>query len=305
MITVHKHRKLTWIDLESPTSDEVKSLMKEYSIHPLVAEELLKPTLRAKVDVYQNLIYLIMHFPIFEPSKKTSISCEIDFIVGKNFLITAHYKTITPLHEIIKMFEVGSLINKENLAKNPGVIAFFVLRNLYEFALRQLDHIQLKIDEVEENIFRGHEKEMVEIISITRRDVLDFQRAIYAHESILSSFTSVGEKFFGPGFIHYTNVIMGELSRVKSLLENCRATIESLQNTNDSLLTEKVNDIMRTLTTVSFITFPLMLFAALFGMSNVISMPIVGARGDFWIILGIMLVSASGLLILFKRKKWL
>ena len=305
MITVHKHKKLTWIDLESPSSDEVKSLMKEYSIHPLVAEELLKPTLRAKVDVYQNLIYLIMHFPVFEPSKKTSISCEIDFIIGKNFLITAHYKTITPLHEIIKMFEVGSLINKENLAKNPGVIAFFVLRHLYEFALRQLDHIQLKIDEVEENIFKGHEKDMVEIISITRRDVLDFQKAIYAHESILSSFTAVGEKFFGPGFIHYTNVIMGELSRVKSLLENCRATIESLQNTNDSLLTEKVNDIMRTLTTVSFITFPLMLFAALFGMSNIVSMPIVGARGDFWIILGVMLVSASGLLILFKRKKWL
>lgn len=305
MITVHKHKKLTWIDLESPTSDEVKSLMQEYSIHPLVAEELLKTTLRARVDVYQNLIYLIMHFPIFEPSRKTSMSCEIDFIIGKDFLITAHYRTITPLHEIIKMFEVGSLIDKENLAKNPGVIAFFVLRHLYEYALRQLDHIQLKIDEIEENIFKGREKEMVEIISITRRDVLDFQRAIYAHESILGSFTTVGEKFFGPNFIHYTNVIMGELSRVKSLLENCKATIESLQNTNDSLLTDKVNDIMRVLTIIAFVTFPLMLFAALFGMSNMVSMPIVGTKGDFWIIVGLMLISAFVLLWYFRRKKWL
>jgi magnesium transporter len=279
--------------------------MQEYSIHPLVAEELLKTTLRARVDVYQNLIYLIMHFPIFEPSRKTSMSCEIDFIIGKDFLITAHYRTITPLHEIIKMFEVGSLIDKENLAKNPGVIAFFVLRHLYEYALRQLDHIQLKIDEIEENIFKGREKEMVEIISITRRDVLDFQRAIYAHESILGSFTTVGEKFFGPNFIHYTNVIMGELSRVKSLLENCKATIESLQNTNDSLLTDKVNDIMRVLTIIAFVTFPLMLFAALFGMSNMVSMPIVGTKGDFWIIVGLMLISAFVLLWYFRRKKWL
>jgi magnesium transporter len=305
MITIHKHKKLTWVDLESPTADEVKSLMREYSIHPMVAEELLKPTLRAKVDIYKNFIYLIMHFPIFEPSKKTSMSCEIDFIIGENFLITAHYRTITPLHEIIKMFEVGSLIDRENLAKNPGIIVFYIVKHLYEFALRQLDHIQLKIDEIEENIFKHQEKEMVEIISVIHRDVLDFHRAIYAHESILSSFGAVGQKFFGSNFIHYTNVIFGELARVKSLLENCKATIESLQETNDSLLTDRVNDIMRTLTTVSFITFPLMLFAALFGMSNNVSMPIVGKRGDFWIILSIMLISASLLLLIFKRKKWL
>lgn len=305
MITLHKHKKLTWIDLESPTSDEVKSLMHEHGIHPLVAEELLKTTLRSRVDVYKNFIYLIMHFPIFEPSKKTSMSCEIDFIIGENFLITAHYRTITPLHEIIKMFEIGSLIDRENLAKNPGVIVFYIIKHLYEFALRQLDHIQLKIDEIEENIFKHREKEMVEIISVIHRDILDFHRSIYAHESILNSFTHVGDKFFGKDFIHYTNVILGELARVKSLLENCKATIESLQETNDSLLTDKVNDIMRTLTITSFIVFPMILFAAIFGMSNNVSMPIVGTKGDFWIILGIMLVCASTLLLFFKRKKWI
>jgi len=304
MITVHKHKKLTWIDLESPNADEVKSLMQEYSIHPLVAEELLKTTLRSRVDIYKNFIYLIMHFPIFEASKKTSTSCEIDFIIGKNFLITAHYKTIIPLHETIKMFEVGSMIDKENLAKNPGILVFFIVKQLYEFALRQLDHIQLKINEIEENIFKHHEKEMVEIISIIRRDVLDFQRAIYAHESILSSFSVVGEKFFGPEFIHYTNVMAGELVRVKSLLENSRATIESLQETNDSLLTDKVNDIMKVLTIMAFVTFPLMLFSSMFSMGTSHA-PILGMKGDFWIIVGIMLVCASGLLFYFKRKKWL
>jgi magnesium transporter len=203
------------------------------------------------------------------------------------------------------MFEVGSLIDKENLAKNPGVLVFFVVKHLYEFALRQLDHIQLKIDEIEENIFKHYEKEMVEIISLTRRDVLDFQRAIYAHESILNSFASAGQKFFGPEFIHYTSVMLGELERVKNLLANSRATIESLQDTNDSLLTDKVNDIMRVLTSISFVTLPLVLFAAIFGMSNMVSMPIVGHRGDFWIILCLMLVAASTMFFIFKKKKWL
>lgn len=305
MITNYKHKKLTWIDLESPTLEEVKSLMQEYLIHPLVAEELLKPTLRPKVDVYKNLVYLILHFPIFDQVKKTSTSQEIDFIIGKNFLVTAHYKTIIPLHEIVKLFEVGILLREEKLSKNTGVLAFFVIRQLYGFALRQLDHIQVKIDEIEENIFKGKEKETVETISMVRRDLLDFQRSIYGHDSILNSFALVGRKFFGPDFIHYTDIMMGELLRVKSLLENCKDTIESLHQTNDSLLTDKVNDIMRVLTIMAFVTFPLMLFAALFGMSNIVSMPIVGTKGDFWIILGIMLACASILLFFFKRKKWL
>lgn len=305
MISTYKHKNLTWIDLESPTPDEVKSLMRKYSIHPLVAEELLKPTLRPKVDVYKNFIYLILHFPIFEHDRKTSISYEIDFVIGKNFLITAHYKTITPLYEITKIFEVGSMLGEDHFTKNTGVLVFFIIRQLYEFALRQLDHIQLKIDGIEENMFKDYEQEMVEVISCVRRDVLDFQRSIYSHESILSSLGRAGEKFFGSDFIHYTNNMAGELIRIKSLLENCKATIESLQATNDSLLTDKTNDIMRILTVMAFATFPLMLFAALFGMSNMVSMPIVGAKGDFWIILGMMLIAACAMFFFFKRKKWL
>ncbi len=305
MVTAYKYKKMSWIDVESPTVEEVKSLMKKYFIHPLVAEEMLKPTLRPKVDIYKDSIYLILHFPIFDQTKKTSTSQEIDFVLGKNFLITAHYNTIIPLHEIIKLFEVGSILEEENLSKNTGVLVFFVVRQLYNFALRQLDHIQLKIEEIEENIFGGHEKEMVEKISMLRRDMLNFQKAIYGHQGVLSSFAVAGKRIFGPDFVHYTDIMNGELLRIKSIMENCRHTIESLQDTNDSLLTDKVNDIMRNLTVVSFITFPLMLFAALFGMSNLISTPIVGARGDFWIILGMMFVGASTMFFVFKRKKWI
>ncbi len=305
MLSTYKHKKLTWIDLESPTPDEIKSLMRKYYVHPLVAEELLRPTLRPKVDVYKNFIYLILHFPIFEHDRKTSISYEIDFIIGKNFLITTHYKTITPLYEITKIFEVGSMTGNNDVIKNPGVLVFFIIRQLYDFALRQLDHIQTKIDAIEDNIFKGYEKDMVEDISMVRRDTLDFQKSIHMHESILHSLELAGQKFFDQDFIHYTNNMMGELARVKNHLFIVKETIESLQDTNDSLLTDKANDIMRTLTVMAFATFPLMLFAAVFGMSNMVSMPIVGRKGDFWIILGLMLIAAGAMFVFFKRKKWL
>lgn len=290
--------------METPSADEVKSLMNKYAIHPNVAEELLKQTRRPKADVYKTFVYLILHFPIFEPDRRTSVGYELDFIIGKNFLITVHYKPIAPLFEIAKLFEVGSMVGNGNMIKNSGALAFYIIKQFYIFGAKQLGQIQAKIDKIEENIFKGHEQEMVETISYVHRDILDFQRCLHAHVNTLETLENLEDKFLGIEFKKHVKAMYSELARVKNLAHNCKETIESLQRTNDSLLTDKTNDIMRVLTIMAFVTFPLMLFAAVFGM-NTISTPIVGIKGDFWIIVGMMLVSMSVMVVIFKRKKWL
>ena len=82
------------------------------------------------------------------------------------------------------------------------------------------------------------------------------------------------------------------------------STFDNLRLTNDSLLETKQNSIMKVLTIISFITFPLMLFSSLFGM-NTENTPIIGNGLDFWIIIGIMVAVSIVLLIFFKYKKWL
>ena len=70
MLKKFRYKEITWLDLESPTKEEVGQLAEEYGIHPLVSNELLEPSRRTKVDVYSDYIYLILHFPIcklFQP----------------------------------------------------------------------------------------------------------------------------------------------------------------------------------------------------------------------------------------------
>jgi magnesium transporter len=263
----------------------------------------LRPTRRPKADIFENFIYLILHFPVFEQERKTSASYEIDFIIGKNFLITVHYKTITTLYEIGKMFEVGTMMSGGKMVKDPGLLTFYIIRQMYDYAMRQMDHIQAKIDVIEENIFKGHEQKMVETISRIHRDILDFQRSLHAHFSTLNYLEIAGEKICGPEFARCTKKMISEYSKVKSLLENCQETIERLQNTNDSILTDKTNNVMKMLTLMAFITFPLMLFSSIFSMNTKYT-PILGMTGDFWIIVLFMLISMSTMIFVFKRKKW-
>src|SRR6185369_3141062 len=109
MIHTYKYKKVTWVDLECPTKDEARELMEKYDIHPLAAEELLLPTSRSKVDRYDGFVYLILHIPAWKHSHKESVQ-ELDIIVGKDYIITARYDTIDPLHKFAKMMEVNGVL---------------------------------------------------------------------------------------------------------------------------------------------------------------------------------------------------
>lgn len=304
MISIYTHKKLTWIDLESPTKEEIRDIMKTYNIHPLVATELLTPTLRPKVDVYDNLIYLIMHFPAISHKHAGHQETEIDFVIGKNFLITTHYGIVESLNNFAKVFEVDSVLKRSNMADHAGFLFFYMMRELYGNMADELDYALRSIDHIKAKIFSGHEAEMVQAVSNTERELLDFKQGIQPHKEVLDSFESAGVSFFGKEFAYYVNSIKGEYFKMYSRLETQKEILLELRETNDSLLATKTNQTMKVLTIIATLMLPSALLAGIFNMSTK-STPIVGRADDFWIIIGIMFISTIILFMYFKLKKWI
>ncbi len=305
MISRYTYKDLVWVDVESPTSEEIRELMEEFGIHPLVADELLTPTLRPKVDLYQNFIYLILHFPTISHKHDGGHEQEIDFVIGKNFLITTHYDLVDPLHEFSKVFEVNSILEKSNIGDHAGFLLFYIMRELYKMLDRELDHINHDFGDIEAKIFEGKERDMVNAISHLNRDLLNFKQILRPHKEVLESFEIAGTKFFGQDFSYYLRTIVGEYYKISTILDGHRETLLELRDTNDSLLTTKTNDIMKTLTVTAFIILPLTFIGQLFGMS-ITSIPISTNPNAFWIITGSMGVIGICLFGYFKFfKKWM
>lgn len=304
MISKYTYKQLTWIDLEKPDKEEVRSLMDEYHIHPLVADELLSPTLRPKVDVYENHIYLILHFPTVSHSHGKSGGQEIDFIIGKDYIITTHYELIDPLHEFSRVFEVNSILDKSDIGDHAGYLFFYIIRELYKTLTFELDYINLQLEKIEDKIFSGKEAAMVEAISNINRDLLNVRQAIRPHKEVLDSFEIAGKSFFGDEFSYHLRTITGEFYKVLNLLEAHKETLLDLRDTNDSLLTTKTNEIIKVLTIMAFVFLPPAFISAVFGM-NTHLMPIVGYENDFWVILGLMSLSTFLTLGFFKIKDWM
>lgn len=290
--------------MESPNREEVIEIAEKYGLPELVSDELLRKTMRAKVDLYPEVVYLILHFPSTGHRHGKDMYTEIDFIIGKNFLITAHYEHVDSLHEFGKAFEVSSILQKTEIGNHAGFLFFHIVKNLYRASTSQLEEIQIHLEKVEDNIFSGHEKEMVNEISKINRKLLDFKQATRFHKEVLASFEIAGKKFFGESFGYNLSILAGEYNKLENLLDSHKELLKDLRETNDSLLTDKTNETMRTLTIMSFVIFPLTLIATLFSMDT-IDTPIVGIQGDFWIVIGVMVIAVFGMYRFFKKKKWL
>jgi len=301
MISRYSHQGLTWIDLEIPSREEIVHISEEFNIPSIVGDEMFTNSLRSKVDLYDNFIYLILHFPDINNNGVIEDDLEIDFIIGKNFLITVRYETVVPIKEFSSMFETEGL--HSNVKNHGGVLFATMMKQIYKQCLLELDETTANIRDIEHRIFEGQEEKMVKILSHTRRKLLDFKQTTRFHTDILESYEAASKQFFGDDYHYYSTAIVSEFNKVNGLLQSHREILNELQQTNDSLLSTKSNEIMKTFTILTFVMLPLSVITGVFGMNA--SFVFINDLPDFFFIVAAMSLTGVVMFIFFKYRKWL
>lgn len=298
---IYKDKK--WINAVNPTKEELDKLVGEYKIHQLIAEELSHPTLRPKVESFEYFLYLILHFPAFHEKAGVSTGAETDFVLGKDFMITVNYDTHTGLNEFFESLKKDSVRAEEILKDGIGKLLYSVLNFLYDFSLRQLDHIKLKIDAADDALASKDDEIIAQKIFYLRRDILNFRSSIKSHETVMASLEKYGTEFFGRDLEHHFRDISGEYYKLWHVLENHKETVDALYDTSVSYLSMRANEIMKRLTLMAFITFPLTLLAAIFS-TKIAPDSLFGQPHDFILFIAVVSVAVISMLIFFKHRKW-
>ena len=305
MIVRRKHDQVEWIDAVSPTTEEVRALMDEFALDSLIADELVAPSLRNRVDARDDYFYLVLRFPAFQqPHDIVCHSVEVDFVVGRSWILTVRYDPIDPLEQFERLFEVDTELENKKFDGHAGLVFIAMLSALYRTLHDELAHIGMRIDSVEERVFEGYEREMVVELSVLSRDLLNLAQALDYHHPLLQSLETPGVTLFGYEYARHVRSMIGEYERLSAALKSNRASLNELRETNNSLLTTKQNETMKLFTILAFVMYPLTLTVGMFGM-NTMHTPIVGHQYDFWIILGLMLSIALVCFAYFKYKRWL
>lgn len=293
-------KDVIWISVVQPMEDDIRMLGERFSqIHPLVLEELRTPTIRPRVENYDHHLFMVLHFPKFTPGVEKSTSSEIDFILLPDTLITVHYDPIAILEDFWHASE-SKKIASERYGKTPVHLLYYLLRQFFVTSLRELDQIQEEIDALEEKVFTGQAKEILEDITFLKRDILDFRRALKPQHLTLESLVHQGVSLYGEKVKPFLSDLVGEYLKAWNLLETHKETLDAIYDTNRQLIAAKTNEVMRVFATLAFITFIPTMVANIYGM-NIENLPFMDQANSFWIVLGFMGIAT---LLVFLALKW-
>jgi magnesium transporter len=307
-----KHKNLLWLDLTNPTKEEVESLSESFKIHPFIRAELRQSTPRPKIDLYDEAIFLVLHFPNENSTRKSdginqAGTKEVDFVLGQNFIITTHYEEIQTLEEFAKILEASESLSQRHGKKlHAGYLFYYIIRQLYESLEPGLHFINDNLKRIEQKIFNDQEKEMVKTLSNINHCLLDFRWTLKDHEEILHSLEAASREFYGENFDYPIQSIISDYRKVMNNLENNEQAFRELRIINESMLNIKNNEIIKNLTILAFIFLPATMIGTIFGMSGTdFNMPIIKNDYGFWISFAMMIVTAIFSYLFVKFKKWL
>ena len=162
-----------------------------------------------------------------------------------------------------------------------------------------------KLDSLEEVIFEGRSEDVVRDLSNAKQEIINFRKVIRPQRTVLRDLENVKGRFLAPDIdleIYFDDIVDAH-ERIWDMLENYKEVVEALEETNESYISHRVNDILRVLTAFSVIILPLTLIASLWGMN--VGVPGEGDTEDFWLIVGGMVGLLVGMLVYFRRRGWL
>jgi magnesium transporter len=298
-----KHQNTTWIDFEDPQTDDITYLQENFNIHPLAIEELITPTYQPKVVRYENCLFFSIHIPLFDTEHRTTYPGELDIILTRDHLITSHKQNIYQLDTFFDELERSEGKRRLNMHETSMHLLYRIIEILLNSCFPKLNHISEKLDHIESQVFAGMEKEMVFEISVLKRDILNFRRTLKPQRAIIESIIKDEHDYVPDDLRFYFQDLIGTNIRLWNILESQKETIEALEATNNSLLSNKLDLTMKVLTIFSAVMLPMTAYSNMLAMSAHI--PFGDSPYAFWIHVSFMVIISLTTITVFKVKKWL
>ncbi len=300
-----KNKNITWINIVNPNQKNIQFLKKEFQLCPSILKEYIPKIKRPKVEAYQDYLFVVVHFPVFNRKTRKTVSVELDIVLFENTLITSYTGSFPELKKVLGKCGVNEQVRNYYMEKNAICLVYKLLDKLIDTRMPMLDHIDDRIDEMEEEIFNGNERKMVGEIAIVKHDIISFRKIVKPQKMVLESLIRMATKITNENLTRISAEVIGSNVKIWHTLENYKEMIEALEHTNESLLSYKLGDTMKILTAFSVIVLPLSLIANAFGMNVTNGMPFLGLQNGFWVIVIFMSSITFISFLFFRFKRWL
>lgn len=296
--------RMTWTNVTHATEDDVRGLRANYPLfHPLDLEDLLSRIERPKIDEYDDYLFVVMHFPMWDPQHKVSRASEVDLFIGTNYLVSVHDGVLKPLNNFFLQCQEDEEIRQKYMGGGASRILHAIIDRLVDYIFPILYKVDANIRAIEEDLFTQDMRHVIEDITFVRRDVIALRRIIRPQLAIVENLENVDRPFIHEELDVYFGDILDHLQKAADLLADHSEIINVLADAADTLASHRINEVMRILTVISVIILPLTLISGIYGMN--VELPLDEHPATFLIIMTAMLFISIVMLFYFRRRRWL
>ncbi len=297
-----------WVDLEQPTESEWKEVLETiFHFHPLSIEDCVQPSPSPKVEEYSPkegdqfapYLFIVIHAVDFDRKDRCFATSELNFFLGKNFLVTYHGK---PLRSVAAV-EERALNGTMGIARAPDRVAHSLLDALVDNYKPALDDLGLEIAAVEQLALEQPDKETLNRIMRIKKEVLHLRQIMGPQREVLGRFAQGEFKLVRPKLVPYFRDVYDSLFHISELVQGYTDSLTGILQVYLNMSSNQTGEVVKVLTLITVITTPLMMIGTWYGM-NFKDMPELDYQHAYPVAGAVTLLCTLATFLYFKSKKW-
>src|SRR5215211_6441713 len=292
-------RRIVWVDIADPTSQDFDELAREFGFHALSIEDCRNEHQRPKVEEYQGYYFIVLYEAELILGKHLELR-ELNIFLGKNYLVTVHSQPIRAIEVAARLWREWADLAE----RGTGLLAYLLIDAIVDNYMPLLDALSDRMDDLEDQIFVDFKPEALEEIFRIKKDLLFMRRSVTPLRDVFNTLLRREQPIFSRETHVYFQDVFDHLIRVADTIDTLRDMLGATMDAYLSVSGNRMNVVKKRLTSISTILMSITLISSIYGM-NFKYMPELETRYGYVGALCSMVAVGVAIYWYFRRIKWL
>ncbi len=297
-LLIHESAHLRWYHLEEPDSPLLDQLGQQFGFHELEIEDCRHRRHTAKLEEYDNHVFVIANSLHFVPETCGVWFGEVAFFLGQDFLVTVHLGRTRSVEAVLPRVKAVSKMQRPDRALHA------LFDTMVDRYLPVLDKMGDRMEEIEDSVHQSPDQKDLEDIFAIKRGLIEFRRTVSAMREMVNSLMRLRAPYYRADMAAYWRDLYDHVIRALATIETFRDLTASMLEIYLTASANRTNEIMKILTIYATILLPMVVITGYFGM-NFAHLPLLESRYGTTLVHILMFVFSAGLLLYFRKKRWL
>lgn len=295
------NNQVTWINVNGLNNTaEIEKLGTHYGLHPLTLEDIVNTTHRPKIDEFDNYLFVILKMLYFK--NEELVYEQVSMVVGEDYVLTFQEADGDIFDDLRERITSG-----KGRVRSLGAdyLMYAIIDAVVDHYITVIEAFGDKIEEIEDRVFEGDSDDNTTptIIQGLKREVLKIRRSVFPLREVISHLDKIEHTIIDVRTHNFLRDLFDHIVQVNESIEMYREMVWSLLDMYMTIISNKMNEVMKVLTIIATIFIPLTFIAGIYGM-NFDNMPELHYKYSYFILLGLMVFIFLMMLLYFRKKKW-